>query len=237
MRRVVMLVAMVVATASLMTAQAAQAQPPDTVPPKIMREVKPRYTPAARAEGIEGTLMLECTVLPDGTTSEGRVLKSLHHELDQEALRALADWRFLPGTKGGTRVPVSVKIEMTFTLASNGTVHRGPALDAPDVLRPGNGVSTPVLVRDVKPSYTAEALRARVQGSVKLACVVLPDGTVGDIQVLEKLDPQQDGEAVRALQQWTFKPGVKDAVAVPVRIEVEMSFALGSGPRKLREQG
>jgi outer membrane biosynthesis protein TonB len=46
------------------------------------------------------------------------------------------------------------------------------------------------------------------------------------------MHPDQDEEAVRTLRQWTFKPGTKDGVAVPVRVEVEMTFTLGSGPRK-----
>jgi hypothetical protein len=29
---------------------------------------------------------------------------------------------------------------------------------------------------------------------------------------------------VRALRRWTFTPGTKDEVAVPVQVEVDMSF-------------
>jgi TonB family protein len=231
MRSFVVLVAVIAGVSAPSAAQ--ELVPPDrVVAPRVLKEVKPDYTLAARAEGIEGTVTMECTVLPDGTTTDGRILVSLHPELDKEALRSLADWRFAPGTKGGNPVPVSVKIEMTFTLAADRTAHRGPAIDAPEVLRPGNGVTTPVLVHEVKPSYVPEAMRARVQGSVKLECVVLPDGTVGDVRVVQRLHPQLDGESVRKMQEWTFKPGTKDGVAVPVRIEVEMTFAIGSGPAR-----
>jgi hypothetical protein len=47
-----------------------------------------------------------------------------------------------------------------------------------DVYLPGNGVSSPVLLREVKPNYTAEALRAKVQGTVVLDAVVRADGTL-----------------------------------------------------------
>jgi hypothetical protein len=33
--------------------------------------------------------------------------------------------------------------------------------------------------------------------------------------------------AVRALKQWQFTPGQKDGIAVPVVVEVEMTFSIG----------
>src|ERR671914_231534 len=47
----------------------------------------------------------------------------------------------------------------------------------------GIGVETPRLIKEVKPQYTAPAMRAKIQGEVLLECVVLPDGTVGNIVV------------------------------------------------------
>ena len=57
------------------------------------------------------------------------------------------------------------------------------------VYRPGSGVESPRVIREVTPKYTAEAMRAKVQGVVWLDAVVLPDGTVGDVQVTRSLDP------------------------------------------------
>ncbi len=54
--------------------------------------------------------------------------------------------------------------------------------------RPGNGVETPRLLREVKPQYTAQAMRAKIQGEVLLECVVMPDGSVGNIKVARSLD-------------------------------------------------
>jgi protein TonB len=54
--------------------------------------------------------------------------------------------------------------------------------------RPGSGVSMPKLVREVTPNYTAAALRAKVQGIVVVDCVVLPDGTIGDVKIIQSLD-------------------------------------------------
>jgi TonB family protein len=89
------------------------------------------------------------------------------------------------------------------------------------------GVAPPRVLREVKPQYTAEAMRARIEGSVLLEAVVGIDGRVGAIHIVRSLDALNglDEQAVRALQQWTFTPGTKDGVAVPVLISVQLSFA------------
>jgi protein TonB len=94
--------------------------------------------------------------------------------------------------------------------------------------REGNGVSSPVLIHETKPNYTGEAMRARIQGLVKLEAIVMPDGTVGDVRVVHSLDQQfgLDKEAVRTLRQWRFKPGMRLGQPVPVLILVEISFTL-----------
>jgi TonB family protein len=94
------------------------------------------------------------------------------------------------------------------------------------VYKPGDGVTLPVLVKQVHPQYTQEAMRARIEGVVKLECVVLGDGTVDDVRVVQALDPGLDEEAIKAALQWRFKPGTKDGQPVAVQISLEMSFKL-----------
>jgi periplasmic protein TonB len=92
----------------------------------------------------------------------------------------------------------------------------------------GNGVSTPKVVRDVKPQYTSEAMHEKIQGVVILEGVVKSDGTVGTVTVKQSLDRFYglDDSCVRALKQWKFTPGMKDGKAVAVRITVTMTFAM-----------
>jgi TonB family protein len=100
------------------------------------------------------------------------------------------------------------------------------------IYREGQGVSSPVLMRETKPNYTAEAIRARIQGMVRLECVVMPDGSVGDVRVVRSLDSQfgLDQQAINTLRQWRFRPGMKDGAPVPVLVLVEMSFTLRDRP-------
>ena len=103
----------------------------------------------------------------------------------------------------------------------------------PGVLREGPGVTTPRLIKEVKPNYTAEAMRNKVQGVVFLEAVVNTDGTVGEVRVKRSLDKASglDDEAVNCVKKWVFTPGAKGGVAVPVLVEVEMAFTLGPPSR------
>lgn len=94
--------------------------------------------------------------------------------------------------------------------------------------RPGNGVETPRLLKEVKPQYTAQAMRAKVQGTVLLECVVQPDGSVGNIRVVRSLDSTfgLDQEATKAARQWQFAPGTRFGQPVSVLVTIEISFTL-----------
>jgi TonB family protein len=96
------------------------------------------------------------------------------------------------------------------------------------VYREGNGVSSPVPIKEVKPTYTGDAMRARIQGMVTMEAVVMPDGSVGDVHIVRSLDSKfgLDQEAIKTLKQWRFRPGLRLGQPVPVLIVVEMSFTI-----------
>jgi hypothetical protein len=79
---------------------------------------------------------------------------------------------------------------------------------AQEVFSPGNGVTLPTVVREVRPDYTEAAKAEHLEGKVLLGV----DGL--------------DDQAVKAATQWTFKPGTKDGMAVAVRVHIEMRFTL-----------
>jgi periplasmic protein TonB len=95
--------------------------------------------------------------------------------------------------------------------------------------QPGNGITTPVLLRQVEPKYTSDAMRSKVQGTVELQAIVLPDGHVGDVRVVKSLDRTTglDDEAMKAARLWLFEPGKnRDGKPVPVVITIAMDFRL-----------
>ena len=94
----------------------------------------------------------------------------------------------------------------------------------------GDGATSPQLIREVRPGYTVEAMRAKVQGRVELDVVVLPDGSVDPkrIRVVHSLDTTfgLDAQAIEAVKQWRFRPGRLNDRPVPVRVRVELTFTL-----------
>jgi protein TonB len=113
--------------------------------------------------------------------------------------------------------------------SSSPTTPSGSATKTITVYEAGtSGVSLPTVLKEVRPAYTAEAIQNRIQGTVLLAAVVLSDGTVGETTVLRSLDTifGLDAQAVLAARQWVFNPGMKDGMAVAVRVTIEMTFTL-----------
>jgi protein TonB len=84
--------------------------------PQLVKEVKPAYTEGAMRRKVEGIVETSCVVQADGTVGDVTVTESLDTELDAEAIRAVKQWQFKPGTKDGVAVDVHVNIELTFTL-------------------------------------------------------------------------------------------------------------------------
>jgi TonB family protein len=96
--------------------------------------------------------------------------------------------------------------------------------------RVGNGVSAPVPIDKVEPSYTEKALRAGIEGTVTLSFVVQADGTPSAISVLQSLEPGLDQKAMEAVSKWRFRPGLKDGKPVPVLANVQVNFRLNKKP-------
>ena len=96
------------------------------------------------------------------------------------------------------------------------------------VYRPGAGIVNPTILREVKPQYTSEALRAKVTGTVYLEVVVLADGTVGDVRVTRSLDPVfgLDNEAIKAARQWLFSPATRFGEPVSIMVSLALDFNL-----------
>jgi TonB family protein len=93
---------------------------------------------------------------------------------------------------------------------------------------PGNGVTDPVQIKDMRPLYTADALRAKIQGAAQLECVIEPDGTVSECRVTKSLDPVfgLDLEAIKAAKQFRFRPATLNGKPVRYRALFEITFVL-----------
>jgi TonB family protein len=84
-------------------------------PPTKSRDVRPVYPEDAKAARVQGVVIIEATVGPDGNVSDARVLRSIPM-LDQAAVDAVMQWGFTPTLLNGQAVPVIMTVTVNFRL-------------------------------------------------------------------------------------------------------------------------
>ena len=85
-------------------------------PPRLLHEVRPDYTEAARQRNLEGNVLLEIVIRRDGRVGDVRILRSLDIGLDERAVQAVRQWRFTPARRLGAPVEVVVEVSVEFKL-------------------------------------------------------------------------------------------------------------------------
>ena len=83
------------------------------------------------------------------------------------------------------------------------------------------------LVRKVLPEYPMVAKQLRIQGAVVLMATVGRDGRVERVQPL-KGPPLLVQPAVRAVEQWKYRPYLLNHEAVEVQTQITVNFVLNS---------
>lgn len=88
------------------------------------------------------------------------------------------------------------------------------------------GVELPVLVHRVQPDYPDVVRRARIEGLVVLRAVISRNGDVEVREVLQSVNPILEREAIKAVNQWKYRPARFNGRAVSVWFTVTVSFKL-----------
>ena len=88
--------------------------PEQALPPRVIESTPAPYTESARAEGIEGSVVLMVLVRRDGSVGAASVSEGLEESLDQSALRAVNEWKFAPALRNGRTVEVVLEVEVEF---------------------------------------------------------------------------------------------------------------------------
>jgi TonB family protein len=112
---------------SMMAFVAAPPPPPPPPPPAPVRvggnikqptkvkDVKPVYPAIAQSARVQGVVIIEATIGPNGAVQEAKVLRSIPL-LDAAALDAVRQWQFTPTLLNGVPVPVIMTVTVNFTL-------------------------------------------------------------------------------------------------------------------------
>ena len=83
----------------------------------VLSQSRPEYPYRAKVRGIEGSVQLEFTVLPDGTCADIIVLSATPSGyFEKAAINSVSTWRFAPATRDGAPVSSRMKIQISFDL-------------------------------------------------------------------------------------------------------------------------
>jgi TonB family protein len=78
---------------------------------------KPKYPEAAKSLGWEGNVLLRVRVTADGRSEQVIIHRSSGHKvLDDSAVVAVQNWRFIPAKRGSKAVACTVIVPIVFTL-------------------------------------------------------------------------------------------------------------------------
>jgi len=92
---------------------------PGVSPPVPINVKKPAYTKEGMLRRLQGEVTLSAVVRADGTVDDIKVIKPLDNNnfgLDQQAITALEESTFRPGTRNGEAVDVRITVQMAFNM-------------------------------------------------------------------------------------------------------------------------
>jgi periplasmic protein TonB len=84
------------------------------------------------------------------------------------------------------------------------------------------------LIHQVQPQYPALAMQARIQGTVLLRAVIDRPGKIENLQVVSG-HPMLAEAAMRAVEQWRYRPYYLNEQPVEVETLITVHFTLSGG--------
>jgi TonB family protein len=93
--------------------------PGEIMGPRLINKVEPEYPAAAKAAGVEGTVLLNAVIGKKGNLLELRVMNSeVDPELARAALKAVSQWQYSPVLLNGEPVEIETTVTVNFKLGS-----------------------------------------------------------------------------------------------------------------------
>ena len=84
--------------------------------PKKVHTINPAYPDIAKQARVQGIVILECTISPQGKVTDVKVLRGIPL-LDQAAIDAVKQWVYTPTLLNGVPVPVIMTVTVNFKLS------------------------------------------------------------------------------------------------------------------------
>lgn len=182
----------------------------DHSPRVLVQKVAAIYPADAEASEIEGVVLVEFAIKPDGTTrhiSAG----SGPPELQQAAIDAVSQWRYAPNSAIDQDQPTTASVPFAI---------EGPAK-----------VPTEVMAGRIEeheiPVYPPAALASGIRGTVKMHALIGRQGQVERLDFISGPDALRES-AMDAVRLWRYTPHLRNGVHVQVDTNIFVDFSLPS---------
>jgi protein TonB len=83
--------------------------------PRKLKQVNPAYPEIAKSARVQGVVIMECTIGPEGKVTDVKVLRGIPL-LDAAAVDAVRQWEYTPTLLNGVPVPVIMTVTVNFRL-------------------------------------------------------------------------------------------------------------------------
>jgi len=90
----------------------------------------------------------------------------------------------------------------------------------------GGAVRAPIAIYTPDPEFSEEARKAKFSGNVIVSLIVGADGKPRNVHVLRGVGMGLDQKAVEAVEQYKFKPALKDGKPVAVYVNIDVTFQI-----------
>jgi TonB family protein len=195
-----------------------------------------KYPEVAKANKIEGRVIIRFCVTDAGGIDRVSVLKGVDPELDAEGIRVVKSLpKFKPGKQGGKPVNVWYMVPITFgsgkpsPLKSANIPPKAPpapqGYDEVAVFKGGETAMYQFINSNL--TYPEAAKKNNISGRVNLRFSVGTDGNISDVFVTKSADPALDAEAIRVIKLLpTWTPAKLAGTAVKTSYPVTIVFTL-----------
>ena len=174
------------------------------------------YAPSARRAGSEGKIEVLATIEPDGSVSEAKIPPGIEPWQEEAAHCVIKLLRFDAAVKDGVATRSQVIIPINFDLLDESVI-------TPPRIQPREN-------EEIGKCYSKKARRAGSQGRLYVQVVIEADGSLGQIDMPEGIEPWAEETARCVLGKLKFLPGTRDGVPVAAMATLPIQMSLIGSP-------
>ena len=197
---------------------------------EAIKRVAAYYPIEAQREGTQGRVWVKFFVSEAGDVDSVEFVNG-DRIFERAALDTAKKWKFKPLIRDGKPVKVVTTIPFDFAFGEKVTDTSPPTNAAADnrestkPVRVSQAISQGLLIHKVEPVYPESARQGHIQGTVVLEALIGKNGWV--IQLTPVSGPKElVPAAMGAVQQWRYKPYLRDGQPVEARTQITVKFQL-----------